>query len=140
MDRIRFWRKYRHFTLEQLAARLGTSAGHLHKWETGKVSVNLKRLGEIADILGVTVRDLTEDDYTKFKLDENIKGVFVIKIISDNTSLNAGDIITEVNRDKIDNIINFEEYILKIKETGRSSILLKVIRDNETIWVTLKYL
>ena len=61
MNRIRFWRKYRHFTLEQLAARLGTSAGHLHKWETGKVSVNLKRLGEIADILGVTVIDLVQE-------------------------------------------------------------------------------
>ena len=61
MNRIRFWRKHRHFTLEQLAARLGTSAGHLHKWETGKVSVNLRRLGEIADILGVTVIDLVQE-------------------------------------------------------------------------------
>lgn len=48
-------------TLEQLAARLGTSAGHLHKWETGKVSVTLKRLGEIAEILGVGIVDLVED-------------------------------------------------------------------------------
>ena len=59
--RIRYWRKQRRMTLEQLASRLGTSAGHLHKWETGKVSVNLKRLGEIADILGVSVVDLVED-------------------------------------------------------------------------------
>ena len=48
-------------TLEQLASRLGTSAGHLHKWETGKVSVNLKRMGEIADILGIGIIDLVED-------------------------------------------------------------------------------
>ena len=48
-------------TLEQLAAQLGTSAGHLHKWETGKVSVNLKRLGEIAEILGIGIVDLVED-------------------------------------------------------------------------------
>lgn len=59
--RIRHWRKQRRMTLEQLAARLGTSAGHLHKWETGKVSVNLKRLGEIADILGIGIIDLVED-------------------------------------------------------------------------------
>ena len=59
--RIRYWRKQRRMTLEQLAARLGTSAGHLHKWETGKVSVNLKRLGEIAAILGVGIVDLVED-------------------------------------------------------------------------------
>ena len=48
-------------TLEQLAARLGTSAGHLHKWETGKVSVNLKRMGEIADILSISVVDLVDE-------------------------------------------------------------------------------
>lgn len=60
-SRIRYWRKQRRLTLEQLAARLGTSAGHLHKWETGKVSVNLKRLGEIAAILGVGIVDLVED-------------------------------------------------------------------------------
>ncbi len=59
--RIRYWRKQRRMTLEQLAAQLGTSAGHLHKWETGKVSVNLKRLGEISAILGVGIVDLVED-------------------------------------------------------------------------------
>lgn len=60
-SRIRYWRKQRRMTLEQLAGRLGTSAGHLHKWETGKVSVNLKRLGEIAEILGIGIVDLVED-------------------------------------------------------------------------------
>jgi transcriptional regulator with XRE-family HTH domain len=60
-NRIRFWRKRRRMTLEQLASRLGTSAGHLHKWETGKVSVNLKRMGEIAEILGIGIVDLVED-------------------------------------------------------------------------------
>ncbi len=59
--RIRYWRKQRNMTLEQLATRLGTSAGHLHKWETGKVSVNLKRLGEIAEILDIGMVDLVED-------------------------------------------------------------------------------
>ncbi|MDE0794720.1 MAG: helix-turn-helix domain-containing protein [Alphaproteobacteria bacterium] len=60
-SRIRHWRKRRRMTLEQLASRLGTSAGHLHKWETGKVSVNLKRMGEIADILGIGIVDLVKD-------------------------------------------------------------------------------
>ena len=48
-------------TLEQLVARLGTSAGHLHKLETGKVFVNLKRMGEIADILNISVVDLVDE-------------------------------------------------------------------------------
>ena len=48
-------------TLEQLVARLRASAGHLHKWEAGKVSVNLKRMGEIADILKISVVDLVDE-------------------------------------------------------------------------------
>lgn len=60
-QRIRFWRKRRKLTLEVLANELGTSAGHLHKWETGKVSVNLDRLSEISRVLGVGIRDLIVD-------------------------------------------------------------------------------
>lgn len=60
-QQIRLWRKRRKMTLETLARKLGTSAGHLHKWETGKVSVNVDRLGDIARILEVGLHDLLVD-------------------------------------------------------------------------------
>jgi repressor LexA len=59
-NRIRQWRKRRKLTLEKLAARLGTSAGHLHKWETGKVSITLDRLSDVAEALGCAVVDLID--------------------------------------------------------------------------------
>lgn len=59
-NRIRQWRKRRKLTLEKLAAQLGTSAGHLHKWETGKVSITLDRLAEVAEALGCAVVDLID--------------------------------------------------------------------------------
>ncbi len=59
-NRIRYWRKLRKLTLEKLAEPLGTSAGHLHKWETGKVSITLDRLNQVADALGCTIIDLVE--------------------------------------------------------------------------------
>ena len=59
-NRIRHWRKRRKLTLEKLAERLGTSAGHLHKWETGKVSITLDRLNDIAGALGVSLIDLVD--------------------------------------------------------------------------------
>ncbi len=59
-NRIRYWRKLRKLTLEKLAEPLGTSAGHLHKWETGKVSITLDRLTKVADALGCTIIDLVE--------------------------------------------------------------------------------
>ena len=59
-NRIRIWRKRRKLTLEKLAERLGTSAGHLHKWETGKVSITLDRLSDVAEALGCSIIDLVE--------------------------------------------------------------------------------
>jgi transcriptional regulator with XRE-family HTH domain len=59
-NRIRHWRKQRLLTLEKLADRLGTSAGHLHKWETGKVSITLNRLAEVAQALEVGIVDLID--------------------------------------------------------------------------------
>lgn len=58
---IRLWRKRRKVTLEILARQLGTSAGHLHKWETGKVAINIDRLCDIARVLEVGVHDLLID-------------------------------------------------------------------------------
>ncbi len=60
-QQIRVWRKRRKMTLEALAGRLGTSAGHLHKWETGKVAVNVDRLCDIARILEIGLHDLLLD-------------------------------------------------------------------------------
>ena len=59
-NRIRQWRKRRGLTLQVLAGHLGTSAGHLHKWETGKVSITLDRLGDVATALNCNVLDLVE--------------------------------------------------------------------------------
>lgn len=58
---IREIRKRKRITLEVLASRLGTSAGHLHKWETGKVSINIDRLRDIAQVFEIGVRDLLID-------------------------------------------------------------------------------
>ena len=50
------------------------------------------------------------------------------------------DIIVEVNREEITTLNSFIEIINKIKKTGRSSLLLKVIRDDKTVWTTIKFL
>ena len=57
---IRQWRNRRNLTLEKLAAKLAISPGNLHKWETGKVSITLDRLSNVADALGCSVVDLID--------------------------------------------------------------------------------
>ena len=68
------------------------------------------------------------------------KGVLVSKVDNDDIRLQEGDIILEVNRELIDSSISFISIIEKYKKTGRSSLLLKIQRDDETSWITIKFI
>ena len=72
--------------------------------------------------------------------EEHLDNMKLTEIINEEIPLIIGDVIIEINREKINNVNQFRDYVSKIKQTGRSSVLLRVIRDRETIWVTLKYL
>ena len=69
---------------------------------------------------------------------ENNEGVIVVDK-DENIDLLVGDIIVEVNREKISTVESFNELINKIKKTGRTSLLLKIFRDNKTLWITIKF-
>ena len=45
----------------------------------------------------------------------------------------------EVNREIVKSIKSFSSLVEKYKETGRSSLLLKIQRGDETSWVTIKF-
>ena len=58
---------------------------------------------------------------------------------NEDIKLNNGDIILEVNREIVVSIDSFASLVEKYKETGRSSLLLKIQRGEETSWVTIKF-
>ena len=66
-------------------------------------------------------------------------GVEVKIIETENSNLLIGDIISEVNRELILNINSFEKIINKLEKSGRSSLLLKIIRNDEQLWITIKF-
>ena len=82
------------------------------------------------------VVDVTYADAHKTKKNE---GVIVTKIYNDDSKLILEDIITEINREKISNPKSFKSLVDKIQKTGRSSLLLKIIRDQESLWITIKF-
>ena len=94
---------------------------------------------EIAD-LGISIRNINQEDFNNFWLENEITGVIVTKKSIDDISIQENDIIVEVNREQIIDASQFKDKISEIKLTGRTSILLRVIRENKNIWVTLKYL
>ena len=67
-------------------------------------------------------------------------GVTVTKIDVDEISLQKGDIILEVNREAVESSTSFISLVEKYEKTGRSSLLLKIKRDEETSWVTIKFI
>jgi len=79
--------------------------------------------------LGITIKEN----------DQSEEGVTVTKVNNDEINLNNGDIIIEVNREIVESIKSFTSLVEKYKETGRSSLLLKIKRDDETSWVTIKF-
>ena len=79
--------------------------------------------------LGITIKDATES-----------VGVIVTKIDADEINIQEGDVILEVNREPVDSLNTFVALVEKYEKTGRSSLLLKIKRDEETSWVTIKFI
>ena len=78
--------------------------------------------------LGITMKD-----------NDQSEGVTVTKVADQDINLDIGDIILEVNREIVESINSFTSLVEKYKETGRSSLLLKMQRGEETSWVTIKF-
>jgi serine protease Do len=71
---------------------------------------------------------------------KNSKGVLVNKVDGESINLEKGDIILEVNREIVSSTKSFSLLVDKYEKTGRSSLLLKIQRDDETSWLTIKFL
>ena len=82
-----------------------------------------------------------EDDYRCFIIEiDNENGVVVTKINDEMSKLEINDIIKEINMEEIIDIESFKITVNKFQKTGRSTLLLKVKRDDELVWITIKYL
>ena len=57
----------------------------------------------------------------------------------DSSRAKVGDIITEVNREPTNDVNSFEELVNKLEKSGRSSLLLKILREDEQLWITIKF-
>ena len=122
------------------------SIAYLEVWRKNK-KINIEVI--LGELPGEVVTERS-DNAIKDNLNKNIKslgitvinhnkGVEVINIENENSNLLIGDVISEVNRETISNINSFANLVDELKETGRSSLLLKVIRDEEQIWLTIKF-
>ena len=134
---------------EDLVRLVGESdIGSLSKVEVWRKNIKLVievQLGELPEKSYVKRKISTDQTNEKKFIDlglsiaptKNEEGVIVSKV-DENLNLLIGDLIIEVNMDKVTTVERFIKLIENIKKTERRSILLKVIRGEELQWVTLK--
>lgn len=91
-------------------------------------------------LLGLNVQDITPELVERFKLKKEDKGVLITKVdpgsIAESEGLREGDLIREINRERIDNEKDFKASVGKIKKG--ESVLMRVIRENRAFFVVLK--
>lgn len=121
---VEIWRKNKIITIEVQLGELPEET-YVKRTSSNKDS---------SDLIDVEVEELG----INITSTDNDIGVKVLKI-DETEKLVVGDIITEVNREKILGVENFLSLIKNIKTTGRSSILLNVSRENKSLWITLKF-
>jgi serine protease Do len=89
---------------------------------------------------GLTVQNLTSDLAQRFGLDENERGVVIFEIQpgspASDAKLRPGDLIKEVNRQKIQNVRDYNQALQKSKKG--ESLLLLIKRGKNTFYVALK--
>ena len=118
---VEIWRKNKIITVE-------VKLGELPEETFVKRSViNKNEKTYFVDSLNLTVRPNFEKD-----------GVIVIET-DDDSKLIPGDIIIEINREPVTTIDNFYKLVNAIDKTGRNSLLLKIIRDEKSLWIAIKF-
>ena len=121
------------------------STAYLEVWRKNK-KINIEVvLGELPGEV-VTERSKKENSTIEKELDSigitvtnNSNGVEVTKIENENSNLKIGDIILEVNREMVNDISSLSKLVKELEKSGRSSLLLKITRNNEQLWVTIKF-
>ncbi len=119
LSNLEIWRKNKKINLEVI---LGELPGEVvTERNNNPVEKELK-----IKSLGIFVKNTTN-------------GVIVTEIENKDTNLEIGDIILEVNRELINDIDSFVQLVNKLEKTGRSSLLLKINRNEEQAWITIKF-
>ena len=95
--------------------------------------------GEYNNLLnGVTVQDLTPEISGNLNLPQKLRGVVVTNVAGDSPAsmiLTQGDVIQEINRQKITDMKDYEKVVSKIKPG--SDILLLIYRGGTSLYITL---
>ncbi len=113
----------------------------IKKVAIGEMPIDMQKLsqGEFDNLLrGVTVQDLTPEIFNRFKLPNKLRGVIVSDVSKDSSAamvLIQGDVIMEINREKINNIKDYENVVSRLHP--EDNVLLLIFRNGSSLFITL---
>ncbi|SVC33112.1 uncharacterized protein METZ01_LOCUS285966, partial [marine metagenome] len=116
-------------------------------WRKNKLITIEVKLGELPEETFVERKINKQEKKEELKIEslsltignmQNTKGVIVIEV-EQSSNLQKGDIITEVNREIIINSQSFVNLVNEIEKTGRNSLLLKILREEKSLWITIQF-
>ena len=122
------------------------SKAKVEVWRKNKIIKIEVELGQLPEETYVERNDYSNNENQFFVESLNLfvgsslsqDGVYVLKY-EGSSNLLKGDIIAEVNREKITTVNSFIDIVEKFRKTGRTSLLLRIIREENSIWVTINF-
>ena len=127
---LEIWRNKKQIKKKLTLGRLESSDDFKEEKEKAKPKTKTKDV-EI-ETLKITVRNITTKDIKDRKLEKNLKGVVITKVSSRSVvagMLREGDIIIEVQKNKVLNSKSLNQLIENIYKKGEQTLLLTIINN-----------
>ena len=122
---LKIWRNGRIIEKKVILGRLESSQDYLA--ENKKESLDTKE--EFIEDLKISVRDLNDNDKSEREIDKGITGTVITNIQTDSPLVNflqPGDIIVEVQKEKVLNVFTLSKQIRKHINKGETTLLLTI--------------
>jgi len=126
---LEIWRDKKLITKKLTLGRLESS----EDFKAENKPINPKKEESEIEVLKITVRDVSPQDIESRKLDKKTEGVVILEIGNKSPLaglLQAGDIILEVQKNKVSSADDLNKQIETINKKGEQTLLLTIINNN----------
>ena len=121
--KVKVWRKDKKISIDVKLGELPEES-----YVDRKIINNVEEKISLIEDIGISIKPRKDKDI----------GVIVVSA-EEGINLITEDIILEINREEVLNVEYLIDLVREIKQTGRTSLLLKILRNSESKWVTIKF-